>query len=337
MERFAGRPHFDCMTKHNLLRSPRAFAATAALLALSAAPAFAQEAVPVADPAPAAAPQTVTVSEPVVQAAPIVLPETVSEPVAATTAPTTSSARPAAPTRSARTSIAPRTAAVANTSAPAVPAASSPAQSLPPLIAGPDAATNVDPVAAPVAPIEAAPEAVAPDTDRGMEAVALGGALAILGAGALYAMTRRRRRVEDVLDETYEPASTPAVTPRDTVVAARPVAAAPSPAATPDKSAFAFGAPVIPAAAAAAVSKGSEWTDGPVPLGHDREAALDQMVAQEPDEANPFRSPKARRRRARLILQGREQRLHDKSSQPFDFRDYRPADKAEPARETTFA
>jgi hypothetical protein len=45
---------------------------------------------------------------------------------------------------------------------------------------------------------------------------------------------------------------------------------------------------------------------GAVPHGEARLALLDRMVAAAPDEANPFTSVKARRKRARIILQSRE-------------------------------
>ncbi|WP_156521793.1 hypothetical protein [Croceicoccus pelagius] len=49
-----------------------------------------------------------------------------------------------------------------------------------------------------------------------------------------------------------------------------------------------------------------------------RRALLERLVRARPDEANPFRSPKARRRRARLIVQTMSQRLREQPN--LDFR-----------------
>lgn len=68
--------------------------------------------------------------------------------------------------------------------------------------------------------------------------------------------------------------------------------------------------------------------DGPVGTGEAREQLLRDMVAAEPDESNPFLSPKARRRRARVILQHREAMQRDGSDTRFDWRTYKPTTKA---------
>lgn len=49
-----------------------------------------------------------------------------------------------------------------------------------------------------------------------------------------------------------------------------------------------------------------------------RRALLERLVCAKPDEANPFHSPKARRRRARLIVQSLTQRLREQPN--LDFR-----------------
>lgn len=67
--------------------------------------------------------------------------------------------------------------------------------------------------------------------------------------------------------------------------------------------------------------------DGPVPTGEARQRLLDDMVAAEPDASNPFRSPKSRRRRARVILQHREYLQRQGSDARFDWRTYRPTTK----------
>ncbi len=297
------------MTKLTPLRSPRAFAATIAVLALVPFPVLAQDAAPAAEAAAPAVPEAaasvapvpVIVSQPVVQAVPAAVPE---EPavIAAAVAPATS-ARPVRP------STAPRTAVPA---AADVPAASSPAQqSLPAQSAGQDAATQLAPEAAPVAAVApAAKTPAAPDTSRGLAALALGGALATFGASAVLVMSRRRRRPVALAEPAHEPAPS--------VAAVRPVAT--------------YAAPV-----GAATAPQSAWTDAVPQLIEQRRAVIDAMVAAKPDAANPFRSAKARRRRARLIIQGREQPVQDTAQQPLDFRQYRPAQPVVTGREPAFA
>lgn len=315
------------MTKPFHLRSPRALAATVAVLALAPLPALAQDAAAPVDTAPPAAAAPTVVSEPVVQAAPaapIVLPD---EPAAATAAATT--ATTAAPTPSSRavSSAAPRAATPAP-AAVAAPAASSPAQMIPPPGAGPDAAPLASaPVPAPEAVAPAPAEAATqPETNRGLEALALAGALAALGAGAIFAMTRRRRRVVAVDDRVIEPTTRAPFVPRE-----------PAPVVETTAQRSAYAAPTMAVAAAPVASAQSRWNDGPVPMGTERHAMIESMVAAAPDASNPFRSAKARRRRARLILQGREQRLQDKAQQPFDFRQYRPSENADMGRKPAFA
>jgi hypothetical protein len=47
------------------------------------------------------------------------------------------------------------------------------------------------------------------------------------------------------------------------------------------------------------------------------------MVDASPDEANPFTSPRSRRKRARLILQHRAHLEQTQGAEPFDWRTYR--------------
>ena len=78
----------------------------------------------------------------------------------------------------------------------------------------------------------------------------------------------------------------------------------------------------------------AQMADGPPPVGRERADLLRAMTAEPPDRFNPFTSPKARRRRARLILQYREQLWEDRVDQPFDWRTYKPSErstKREPA------
>lgn len=72
---------------------------------------------------------------------------------------------------------------------------------------------------------------------------------------------------------------------------------------------------------------------GEIPTGAEREELLRRMVAAPPDEANPFTSPRARRKRACLILQHRvhlqaQGTNQDDGAKPFDWRTYRPAQTA---------
>jgi hypothetical protein len=62
-----------------------------------------------------------------------------------------------------------------------------------------------------------------------------------------------------------------------------------------------------------------------VPAGDAREALIQEMVAAEPDDANPFRTRKARRRRARTLLAQRDAELHQAATQPFDWRRFEPS------------
>lgn len=53
----------------------------------------------------------------------------------------------------------------------------------------------------------------------------------------------------------------------------------------------------------------------------ERDALLHRMIAAKPDSANPFRSPRARARRARLILQSLGRRF-EKVKPRIDLRQY---------------
>lgn len=103
--------------------------------------------------------------------------------------------------------------------------------------------------------------------------VGLGASILVLG-GVAMALRRRRRPYEDDVDFT-PPMVVPPV--QRAVASPRPTVAY---------------APTATTTAAVAPASPSE-----------REALLDRMVAAAPDAANPFTSRKARRRRARLILQ----------------------------------
>ncbi|WP_156841869.1 hypothetical protein [Novosphingobium aquimarinum] len=74
--------------------------------------------------------------------------------------------------------------------------------------------------------------------------------------------------------------------------------------------------------------------EGPVPTGAARADLLNRMVAAAPDESNPFVSPKARRRRARVILQHRAFLQRHSSDARFDWRTYRPTTKSSTPADT---
>lgn len=162
------------------------------------------------------------------------------------------------------------------------------------------------------------PVATSARGEDGVPAEALGGLLAALGVAVagMAAMILRRRRPEDVACDAAEPSFAPEdlaragyVHPRERGAELRPAEAAVPVGTTSLRTAR-------PGASTKALAA------GPVPLGEDRRALLDAMVAAPPDAANPFTSRKARLRRARLILQCRELRQTD--CEPFDWRTYRP-------------
>ena len=313
-------------------RSLCATAAIAATLALGSTPAFAQETAPAisapAAPAPVAAAPTVVLPPVTVQpTAPQPVAEAAPEP-AARPAPRAQASRPApkaAPKPAAAAASAPVAAAPIISAAPA-PVAATPVETTP--------QTPLDTAPAPVA--EASPAA---QTDNGLNGEEIGflALLAALGlGGAAFAVTglRRRRRLNDA--ETVEAVEyaadpvpvvaptvglKPPVTMQSTTVRARPTFGQQPVYALSENP----GMPetlvrdLPPAAPAESVS----IPDGPVPTGDDRQDLLDEMVAAEPDEANPFTSAKARRKRARLILQAREsEQPSDNTGEPFDWRTY---------------
>jgi hypothetical protein len=183
------------------------------------------------------------------------------------------------------------------------------------------------PVASP--PVSSQP-AIAHPADNGFPdwELALGGlaALVVVG-GAAFALTRNRRYT--AADEVIEPSiiadeiSAPAVAslPSEPAPAAVP---APAPAA-----AYVEPMTEVPAALPAT---SFAMPEGPVPQGAAREALVERMVDAEPDEANPFHTRKARRRRARILLQTRELDQRRDATAPFDWRTYKPLAE-QPVRE----
>lgn len=293
------------MTQHI---TPHRFAgaAIAAVLALAATPAWAQETAPVADPA---APGVVQPS--------IVLPDVTAAPVAPLVVAPVPGPVAAAPVVE---RAAPRNAAPVARSAPAGAAVAPFGRAETAPLAPVDTLTEtpveargaaIEPVAA--TPLEEAALA-APADDAPGDILPLAGLLAALGLGgiALFAARRRRRQPDEVA---------PAI------VAREPAPLLPSrPASTTRMPAPNFVAPALSLQRIAQPS--AEQTVRPAwqeprrvavapafaQSSHlNRQALLERMVAAEPDANNPFTSGKARRRRARLMLQSMDNRRWDDS------------------------
>jgi hypothetical protein len=166
------------------------------------------------------------------------------------------------------------------------------------------------PVEQPVATTEPQPDSVRRAVDIPDEAIAAAVlALAGLGIAGFIAVRRRRRHEEALYDAVYEPE-------------ADDVSEAPM---TSIGDELAFREPEPALAAPAPVPEGA------VPTGEARQQLIAQMAAAPPVEANPFTSYRARRKRARIILQAREHELREQAAQPFDWRTYRPPATHDPA------
>lgn len=242
------------------------------MLLLSSGMAGAQEAVQITVPiAPApAAPATPTLAAPT-----IVVPE--AAPVAAPATPVVAETVAPEPARASRAATTVRPAARV-VSAAALPSAAAVINRAPaPAAAQPAPAVTVDPVPAPQA--ETPPAEVAPTSDVADWALPVGAAATLLVLGGVgLAMTRRRRAWEEDADfvppVVNRPATRPMVERR--VGSERPAA------------------PVL-------------TNSAPPASADDRAELMERMVVAAPDEANPFTSRKARRRRARLIIQSMPQ------------------------------
>ncbi len=294
---------------HTQNRSLRATTAIAALLVLGSTPALAQGAqppleVPPVQTPPADTPPVAPVADQPATA-PVAAPD-VAAPIPSPLAPTTLSdpmvqPAPAAPVQAvAQRPITPTT--TRTHAAQTVGPRTSTARAVPitPQPLAPIAATPVVPMALAIPsaaskPAAAQSPATAPSNDAAWTLAGLLGIGVIGGAGVLA--MRRRRSV--VADDVWE---------EEAVVDPEPT----SPKAQPAGSRFRMPA-------------------GPVPTGAAREALIARMAEAEPDEANPFTSLKARRRRARMILNAREIALRDKATAPFDWRRYEPFSATEPA------
>ena len=149
------------------------------------------------------------------------------------------------------------------------------------------------------------------DVTEALAQILAGLLVAGVAIGGLVMLMRRRRRSSDEMVPVIErpivrehaPVPERVVEPRHYA----PMAETPSVPTSAE----------LPAAAGAAVALPREAPEDPVARGE----LLKRMVDAEPDKANPFTSPKARLRRARLILQSLGRRFEN-STPRFDLSDY---------------
>ena len=298
------------MTKRNPTLSPLAGTAIAAVLALTATPAAAQDAAapgPVVAAPPAAPPAVETAlvltSEPVVQA----IPDT-PEP-ATGASPVRAAAAPAAANRGGRvraTVTEPRTReSTVSQEAPATPDSA---------VLGPAAIpVEIDPApaAAQPAPIVAAESQ---NSDFGAE---MGlGLLGLAAVGGAYALSRRRKAAPAA--PVRAAASTPVHPLVRTAVAQlqRTETAFNRPASLDAEEAF---------TARADLALAVTVPPGPLPTGPAMADLYHRMVTAAPDASNPFTSVKRRGKRARWLLKQHEYALDRQTASAFDFRAYDPS------------
>lgn len=308
---------------HETIRSIGAVTAIAAVLALGSTSANAQDAastiaLPPTVEAPPGAPEAPPAAA-VVRQPTIVLP-TMNETAGQSATPAERIA-PLQPRAASRPAAQPRERSAVSGSA-AVPAPVAQAAAPEPVAPIPAPPLAAEPAAADARPAVAENSPAGdPGTGFGVEAslAALLGAVGFIGAALL--MRSRRRRKSDRADAAYEalpPASSSAM---------RPVKVEPAEVSDPTPVSYAFydtKAPLEPGDGQRRMAP-PVIVEGEVPTGDAREELLRRMVEAEPDASNPFTSRKARRRRARLILQSREQgeaAPHD-GKEPFDWRSYR--------------
>lgn len=285
-------------------------AAIAAVLALAATPVWAQETAPVADPAASGVveptivlPDVTATSVVPVVVAPVPGP-VAADPVVERATPRNTA--PVAASAPARAAVAPLARAATAPAAPVDTVTETPVEA-------PGAA--IEPVAAP--PLEETALA-APADDATGDILPLAWLLAALGLGgiALFAARRRRRQPDEVAPTTVAREPAPVLPSRAAAPTRMPAPNFVAPALSLER----FAQPAVqpsaeqtfrPAwheprriAAAPALAQSSQLN---------RQALLERMVAAEPDANNPFTSTKARRRRARLMLQSMDNRRWDDS------------------------
>ncbi len=165
-------------------------------------------------------------------------------------------------------------------------------------------------------PATTAQPAAAQSSDNG-SLVGLGAlaALGVVGLGAFAARRRRKVVIEDEAPAIIDPIVTGAAVPAMTA---------------PEYATYDL------AETAEVPSRGVTMPDGPVPTGEARQRLIDRMVAAAPDSANPFTTAKGRRRRARLILQARENEQQQPGQDGFDWRNFQaPRETALPVADRT--
>lgn len=274
------------MTRHSNI-SPRTTMAISAMLLLSAGMAHAQDAAPESTvaPAPTIIIPPIAPTAPATPATPaIVVPEAASAAPSAQRreAERVTSAVPArAAPRQTRSAPASAPASASNDRAP-VAVLSEQAVASEPAIAPLPAQSAIEPIA--TTPPPPAAGTASADNDAADWAIPVGAAATLLVLGGVaFAATRRRRVWEADADFVPPVVERPGMRPAvERPVAAAPDVAVPSPFANPTAGATA----------------------------DERAELIDRMVASPPDARNPFTSAKARRRRARLIVQsmGRDAR-----------------------------
>ena len=299
-------------------------AAIAAALTLTSIPALAQMApaaeTPAAQPVPtfpeATPPAPIAVEAQPSVVLPTTLPEIAPEPTVAAPEPTLTAPEPTvaapeqivepAPVAAEPAPATTRTERVAPRAAPPMPATNetdgAPSEPQPAAIDAEPTALPADTVAEPLAvaapvtaPVEAAPS-TAPsavnDNNTQFWVAVLAGLIAVALAIWGFVAIGRRKTVQRRVAAVERP-----------VVAPRPPAAQPDVLGTPTVTPLATARPraATPSLAhsGAAVALPSRM---PATFA-ERDALLKRMIAAKPDRANPFTTPKARLKRARLILQ----------------------------------
>lgn len=211
--------------------------------------------------------------------------------------------------------------------------AAAPADSTAPVRRDPAGLYNAD--GSPATPAAAPAPARSSDMERYWP-IGAAGAIVLVGLAG-FALTRRRRDEEEV---EAEPVVTPAARTYVDPSYNEPVALVPVDAAAEADAQRVAEAGMVPEAPIAEAApapirrrkradspEGVMLREGPLPTGEERAELLKRMMEAEPDEANPFHTPRARMRRARLILQTREKELQDKATERFDWRTYKPSMK----------
>lgn len=273
----SGSSRFSFMKKLNAI-SPRNTMAISAMLMLSPGLAHAQDATaPMTDAPVLSAPATTTT------APTIVIPTPAPEPTIAPEAVTTATTTPATAEPPVRAAPQPR---IRASTRPSPSESTAPTASAVPLVA--PVAAVAPPAPAPAAdapPVATVDDLAVANGDATPEwALPVGAAATFLVLGGIgLAMTRRRRAYEADVDFVPPVTSRPPARPL-----AETRAALPAPRMVP----------MVPTAPALAMTP-----IAPMASTSEREALVERIVASPPDAANPFTSRKARRRRARIMVQ----------------------------------